>query len=459
MAYTINRSDGSVFAVIADGTINTDSTLVLPGKNYSGYGEFLNENFFKLLESGASTIQPPNPEIGQLWFDKTSNALKVFNGSLFRELGLTSTSPTPPSGTPGEGDTWWDTVNKQLKVWDSASNTWLVVGPSFTAATGVTGAITDIITDTLSVDHIVIKFFVEDLVLAIMSSDPTFTPSPAIPGFTTIKPGLNFASTINSQTLIIDGTVQNALTLDGFASSDFVKKVGPGEEMQTSLSVRAANGLRVGVNQDFRARVVSTNHVKLENVTSGGALSLTTVGGDAITISAAAATQINGVLTCATHVNPTTNNVSNLGTSSTRWNTVYATTFNGTATTALYADLAEKFVPDARYSPGTLVMLGGSQEVTKVVEEASEDVLGVVSTDPAYLMNAGITGIPVAMVGRVPARVVGMVKRNDRLISAGNGVARAAKPGEATPFNVIGRAMEDKTTAEEGLVEVVVVVK
>jgi len=92
MAYTINLTDGTIFATVADGTINTDSSLTVVGKNYAGYGEFLNENMIKLLESGANTTQPSAPLTGQLWFDKSGGLLKVYNGSQFKNLGSATAS-------------------------------------------------------------------------------------------------------------------------------------------------------------------------------------------------------------------------------------------------------------------------------------------------------------------------------------------------------------------------------
>ena len=148
------------------------------------------------------------------------------------------------------------------------------------------------------------------------------------------------------------------------------------------------------------------------------------------------------------------------GSSGSRINEVFATTFNGTATAAEYADLAENFRPDAVYTPGTVVALGGAEEITAVNEELSNRVFGVVSTKPAYLMNSAQDGgAPVAVAGRVPVRVVGMVNKGDRLVSAGNGTARAASEDEAiNAFNVIGRAIKSKTTMEEGTVEAFVTI-
>ena len=97
MAYTVNKTDGTILATVADGTIDTTTDLTLIGKNYAGYGEFLNENMIKLLESGANTTQPTAPLTGQLWFDKSGSLLKVYNGTQFKNLGSATASATAPT--------------------------------------------------------------------------------------------------------------------------------------------------------------------------------------------------------------------------------------------------------------------------------------------------------------------------------------------------------------------------
>jgi hypothetical protein len=153
-----------------------------------------------------------------------------------------------------------------------------------------------------------------------------------------------------------------------------------------------------------------------------------------------------------------TNAVGNIGSSSNYFNRVFAT-----ATTALYADVAERFAADEVMEPGTVVELGGSKEITRATGELSDQVFGVISTNPAFTMNGGAgeddTHPAVAMTGRVPVKVVGYVKKGDRLVSAGNGIARAALPGEITAFNVIGRSLVDKATPESGTIEAIVTIK
>jgi hypothetical protein len=139
---------------------------------------------------------------------------------------------------------------------------------------------------------------------------------------------------------------------------------------------------------------------------------------------------------------------------------VNATYLIGDAISALYGDLAERFTADVAYLPGTVLALGGSAEVTLEEDDLSEEVFGVVSTQPGYVMNAqaGNDALhpAIAVSGRVPVRAIGRVKKGDRLVSAGNGLARAGAKSELTSFNVIGRALEDKNDTAEGIVNAIV---
>lgn len=157
---------------------------------------------------------------------------------------------------------------------------------------------------------------------------------------------------------------------------------------------------------------------------------------------------------------PTVNNSFNLGSSSFRYNTIYATTFNGTATQAQYADVAERYEADCQLEAGDLVKLGGAKEITKTTHDADVDVFGVVSTSPAVMMNSDAGGHDthpyVAMLGRVPLKVIGRVHKGQRLVSsAEHGVARGWN-GDEPAYAVIGRALEAKDTTEVGLVETVI---
>ena len=147
-----------------------------------------------------------------------------------------------------------------------------------------------------------------------------------------------------------------------------------------------------------------------------------------------------------------------LGRSTHRYNTVWATTFNGTATEALYADLAENYLGDADYEPGTVVVFGGDAEVTVCTAKGQTSVAGIVTTNPAHLMNSALQGdhvVGVALQGRVPCRVIGSVKKGDMLVTS-------AIPGYAMVNNspgvgqVLGKAVGTKDDEDRGIVEVVV---
>ena len=153
-------------------------------------------------------------------------------------------------------------------------------------------------------------------------------------------------------------------------------------------------------------------------------------------------------------ITPSADNSIDLGSSSNRYNEVYAVTFQGTATSAQYADLAEKYESNEELEAGTVVCFGGEKEICACETEADPRVAGVISTDPAYMMNAGSEGQYVALTGRVPCKVVGPVVKGDLLVSAGvKGHAKA--DNDAKPGRIIGKAV-GSLDAGEGIIEVLV---
>ena len=482
MAYTVNKTNGAVLATVADGTIDTTTDLTLVGKNYAGYGEFLNENTVKLLENFANTSAPSSPLAGQLWWDTTGSLLKVYNGSAFKTISASTASASQPS-TNVTGDLWWDTTNGQLKVYNGSS--FVTIGPTFTAGQGTSGAIVETVTDSGATDHVVVKLYAGGTVVGTVSKDSQFTPQSAITGFATISPGIQLSSTVSGAKL--HGTSTDSDALGGVAAANYLRS-NANDTTSGTLGVLNDTGLSVGVDADFTIGI-SGSDVTVSNVTSDGDLlfkvndgGVTTTamtidgatsriilagnptqnlgaatkqyvddsissGGATSPLLADGSVQIQGVL------RPDGNGTRDLGTTGARFATIY-----GTSTSAQYADVAEMFRSDAQYAPGTIVALGGVEEVTKVNQELSDQVFGVISTQPAYLMNDSVDGAPIAVAGRVPVRVVGTINKGDRLVSAGNGLARAAAPSEANSFNVIGRAIQTKTTLEEGTVEAFVTI-
>lgn len=465
MSYTITLTDGSIFATIADGTINTTSSMTLVGKNYAGYGQFINDDIIRLLENGSNTTAPGAPLTGQLWWDQTTDTMKVYNGTTFKVISGATASASAPSSNVA-GDLWYDSTNAQLNVYSGSA--WILVGPAYTAGTGVTGAIPATITDTDAVSHVVVELYVNDSIVGIVSKDASFNPQVAIPGFAAnVRPGITLATSISGVNQYFQGTASNANTLGGISSSGFVQTT-TNQTMTGTLGILNDSGLSVGADSDFRASITGSD-VFLRNQTQDGNLTLQINDGGVTTTmiqmyGANSMTTIPNSMTVNTAagataiVNGAGNAIGNIGSSSSYFNKVFAQ-----STTALYADVAERFAADEIYEPGTVVELGGSAEITRVQHDASDTVFGVISTRPAFTMNGGAgdddTHPPVAMTGRVPVRVIGIVNKGDRLISAGDGMARAAQPGEATSFNVIGRALSSKTTADVGTVEAIVTIK
>ena len=194
------------------------------------------------------------------------------------------------------------------------------------------------------------------------------------------------------------------------------------------------------------------NITTLAGVTSIGASGSTTLTG---TLQTAAQTNVTslGTLTGLTTgtILPSGNLTVNLGSTTAWFNNIY-----GTAVHALYADLAENYQADRFYMPGTVVQFGGAAEVT-IAEADTTRVAGVISTNPATLMNAALNGanvVAVALTGRVPCMVIGPVAKGDIMVSAGFGYARVNNT--PAPGQALGTALEDFVSQAQGVSEVVV---
>jgi len=162
--------------------------------------------------------------------------------------------------------------------------------------------------------------------------------------------------------------------------------------------------------------------------------------------------------TTSTGFEPGLDNVYNIGTATKKYNTVYSTVFSGTATEARYADLAENYVADNEYEPGTVVIFGGGEEITLTHIREDNRVAGVVSENPAYLMNSdqeGANVIPIALQGRTKVKVVGMIKKGAMLVTSSE-EGYACSASDPKIGTVLGKALEDKTTPEKGVINVVV---
>ncbi len=300
MPYTIDFSNsGKTAIVVNDGTIDTSTSIGLIGKNFTRFGETLNENMLHLLENFANGNAPSNPTEGQLWYDSTNSQLKIYDNGVWSII------------ISGSGTTKIEFRNRK---------------------------------DT----------------------------------------GGNFHKTIE---MIVDGSIVSITTDD-----------------TTAWTPHADEKLEDGVT------LLSTQFPSIQ-----------------------AGIQMNNT-------------------------TDYK--FRGTATTAEYADLAERYEADAEYAAGTIVKLGGDKEVTQTTEENDVKVFGVVSTAPGFEMNASAgtdaTHPYIALAGRVPTKVIGKVGKGDRIVSSSTAGTGMVAPDDYSWKHVVGRALEEKTTDEAGTIEVVV---
>jgi hypothetical protein len=153
-----------------------------------------------------------------------------------------------------------------------------------------------------------------------------------------------------------------------------------------------------------------------------------------------------GLVTLGGIINANANAVGNIGSSTNYFNTVFAK-----ATSALYADLAEIYTTDATYEVGTVVVFGGEAEITTTDKFADVSVAGAISTEPAYLMNSSMDGLPLALRGRVPVKVIGPVSKGDLLVTAGANPGYAISVGKSTehPLAVFAKSIE--TNTDEGV--------
>ena len=272
MSYNILKTNGNLLVSIADGLADTSqSSLTLFGKNYTGYGPQLDENQVHMLENFAYTSAPANALEGQLWWDTNSKLMKVRKDSAWKAVS----GPTPASSAPFSdtaGDLWWDTTKKQLNVFNGSD--WMLTGPAYSTAQGVAGQVVDTVPGAYdALYHNIVKFYLNGSVVAILSKDPTFDVN-VIAGFTTLRPGFNLPSG-NSQYV---GNAENALSLGGIAAANYLRS-DVASESNFPVSIKNDGGLTVGVDDDFTIRVQSGAAVLQSNTEDNDVVFNVNVGG------------------------------------------------------------------------------------------------------------------------------------------------------------------------------------
>jgi len=258
---------------VSDQSINQETSLQFPGKNYAGYAPILAENFLHLLENFAKNTAPPNPVQGQLWYDNSAgeNILKVFDGTGWTPAGTVKKSSSEPLvANSSKGDLWVDTENQQVFVY-SGSN-WLLVGPQFSSGLR-TGPDIETITDTSNIDHSIISLFANNFRIAIVSKE-SFTPKTSIPGFPSIGQGINLSTVDATSTTAPTkfwgtASVADALNYNG-TSVQAINFLRSDKESTTNfpLNVNSNGGISVGSNRSFNIST-DANSTILSSLVSG----------------------------------------------------------------------------------------------------------------------------------------------------------------------------------------------
>lgn len=268
MAYTINKTDGTILATVADGQIDTiSSDLTLIGKNYSGFGESINENFIKLLENFSSTAAPSNPIRGQIWFDVNELKLKVYNGNSFVPVSSATISNTQPASL-GVGDLWFNDVDKQLYFYDG-SNT-ILLGPDYSQSQGLSGLRVANILDSLNQNRVITYLYNNGILLGIFSKD-SFTPKLPIQGFTgDINPGFN-SGTLSGMKFYVTAT--NSDSLGNQPASSYVRN-DTNNIINGGLILTSNLGLIIGDASQGQFNI-SDGNLTIANIASNKDITLT----------------------------------------------------------------------------------------------------------------------------------------------------------------------------------------
>ncbi|MBO01961.1 MAG: hypothetical protein CMG35_12100 [Candidatus Marinimicrobia bacterium] len=488
MAYQIDRYNNTLLTNVEDGTVDQTTDLKFIGKNYAGYGEIQNENFLFLLENFSGATAPAKPLSGQVWYDSSVSKLKFYDGTKWRTNGGSEAASTEPTGL-SIGDFWFDTTNNQLYVYNGTI--FVLIGPQ-NAGSGITQMQSLSLLDTGGTTRNVIAGTINsETVMLISTNEFDIAASNSITGFDRVKKGITLVNTQLASNGVTTpaghyfwGTASDSLRLGGVLASNFIQQSSGGANTVFTTTVEFPDsGIQIGNSQDLQLLIENGTEGVIQNVTGNNSkIKVKSTNGSGTTT--------HSVTFDSTGITPAVDNTFALGSGSLKFSNVYATNFTGeasqatalrvgtdfrtasasasnntvavrdatgniaanlfqgTATQARYADLAENYLTDEIYPVGTAMAVGGDAEARSA--KVGDYCIGVISENPAYLMNSEAGGQAIGLKGRVPVRVNGPVSKGQAVFAWKDGVCSTI-----TTNALVGIALETSTEDGEKLVECV----
>jgi microcystin-dependent protein len=288
MPYSVNFTDkeNKTPITVFDNTSSTDTSLKFPGRNVTGYGQIIAENFLALLENFASADEPINPIEGQLWYNSTDGVLQIWDNTAWKAASGIQKGVSEPSVAASKvGELWVDTTNQQLRIFTGTR--WILVGPSESAVDGLRyGPVVEKIADSDNIDRFILVFYIADIPVIIFSKD-SFTPKTIISGFDVVRSGINISNPSTAPEIaefvggfepILFGTATraNALNVGGvevesgkFLRSDTINTT------DFAFNIRNNNGVTVGVDGTFNIGTTATA-AKIYNSAAGSSIDIQT---------------------------------------------------------------------------------------------------------------------------------------------------------------------------------------
>jgi len=488
MAYQIDRYNNTLLTNVEDGTVDQTTDLKFIGKNYAGYGEIQNENFLFLLENFSGATAPARPLSGQLWYDTSVSKLKFYDGTKWRTNGGSEAAATEPTGL-SVGDFWWDTTNNQLYVYNGTI--FILIGPQ-NAGDGVTQMQSLSLLDTNGTTRNVIAGTLNsETVMMISAVEFDIATSNAVTGFDRLKKGITLINTKLATNGVTTpsghyfwGTASDSARLGGQLASNFIQaSAGGANTVFANIVEFPDGGIQIGDSQDLQLLIENGSEGVIQNVTGNNSIIK-------IKTSNGSGTSTHSVTFNSTGLIPAVDNTFALGSTTLKYSNVHASAFTGeatratalrvgtdfrsasssasnntvavrdatgniaanlfqgTATQARYADLAEIYATDQEYPVGTAIAVGGEAEARSA--SIGDICIGVISDNPAYLMNSEADGQAVGLKGRVPVRVSGPISKGQAVYAWEHGVCSTI-----TTNAMVGVALETNGDAGEKLVECV----